>query len=113
MDVPADRRMWLLAEDLFRKARRTLRDPGSGDYVVRRWDGRVRVLDGTEAIRTNTLEAGYGIYGEWTACTLAIWENMVVTIDRITQPGTLKITLDRYFDFAVTRPARVSILKVA
>ena len=102
-----------MAEDLFRKARRTLRDPGSGDYVIRRWDGRTRVLDGTEVIRTNVLASGVGVYAEWTAGVLALWENMMVTIDRLTQPGLLKITLDRYFDFAVTRAARFSVLKEA
>ena len=99
-----------MAEDLFRKARRTVRDPGSGDYVVRRWDGAVRVLDGAPVIRSNTLTAGFAIYGEWSACVLGLWENMMVTIDRITTPGTLKITVDRYFDFAVTRPARFVVL---
>ena len=112
-DTPADRRTWILAEDLYRTARRTLRDPGSGDYVVRRWDGRTRVLDGTEVIRSNVLTAGYGLYAEWSACTLGLWENMMVTIDRLTTPGTLRITVDRYFDFAVTRPSRFSILKEA
>ena len=113
VDVPADRRVWVLAEDLYRTTRRTLRDPGSGDYVIRRWDGRTRVLDGTEVIRSNVLTAGYGLYAEWTACVLGLWENMMVTIDRLTTPGTLRITVDRYFDFAVTRPSRFSILKEA
>ena len=110
VDTPADRRVWVMAEDLFRTARRTLRDPGSGDYVVRRWDGQMRVLDNSMAIRTNTLPAGVAVHAEWSACTLGLWENMMVTIDRIATPGTLKITLDRYFDFAVTRPARFVVL---
>lgn len=110
VDVPADRRTWILAEDLYRRARRTLREPGSGDAVLRRWDGALRILDISPVVRTNTLTAGYGLYAEWSACTLGLWENMMVTIDRITTPGTLKITLDRYFDFAVTRPARFVVL---
>ena len=113
VDVPADRRAWILAEDLFRTARRTLRDPGSGDYVIRRWDSQMRVLDTTMAIRTNTLTAGVGLYGEWSACTLGLWENMLMTIDRISVPGTIRLTLDRFYDFAVTRPTRFSVLKEA
>ena len=113
VDTPADRRVWVLAEDLYRVSRRTLRDPGSGDYVVRRRDGAVRVLDNSMAIRTNTLTTGYALYGEWSACTLALWENMLVTVDRVTEPSLLRITVDRYFDFAVTRAARFSVLKPA
>ena len=112
-DVPADRRVWVLAEGLFRVSRRTLRDPGSGHFVVRRLDGTARVLDDSPAIRTNTLESGYAVYGEWTAGVLGLWSDMLVTIDRISVPGTLRITLDRYFDFAVSRPARFSVLKEA
>ena len=116
VDVPADRRVWVAAEDLYRTARRTVRDPGDSTYVIRRWDGATRVLDNAPAIRSNILTggyAGYGLYGEWSACTLGLWQDMVLTVDRITQPGLLKITLDRYFDFAVTRPARFSVLKEA
>ena len=61
----------------------------------------------------HVLETGYGVLGEWSGCTLGMWENMMVTIDRITQPGVLKITVDRYFDFQVTRAARFAILKEA
>ena len=65
VSVPSDRRAWVLSEDLYRKARRTVREPGSGDYVLRRWEGAYRILDDAQAIRSNVLEAGYGVYGEW------------------------------------------------
>ena len=113
VDVPADRRAWILSEDLFRSARRTTREPGSGELVVRRRDGRYRVLDGAEAVRTNTLATGTAIYGEFSACLLALWEDMVITINRLSQPGTILITLDRYYDFAVTRAARFLVLSPA
>ena len=113
LDVPSDRRAWILGEDLFRKARRTVRDPGDATYVLRRWDGAMRVLDNTMAIRSNVLSTGYGLYGEWSACTLGIWATVLVTIDRITTPGTLKVTVDRYFDFVVTRAARFAVLQEA
>ena len=113
VDTPADRRTWVLSEDLYRTGRRTVRDPGDATYVLRRWDDALRVLDGDPLIRTNVLTGGYGVYGEWTAAVLALWQTMLVTVDRITQPGVLKITLNRFFDFAVTRAARFSVLKEA
>ena len=73
----------------------------------------MRVLDNSPAIRTNTLPAGYGLYGEWSACVLAVWADVLVTVDRITAPGSLRLTLDRYFDFVVTRATRFSVLKAA
>ena len=113
VETPADRRVWVLSENLFRQGRRVLREPGSGDFVIRNWGGRTRVLDGTEVIRSNVLSAGYGLYGEWSAVTLATWQNVSLTVDRITQPGVLKISLARFYDFGVTRPARFSVLKPA
>ena len=54
VDTPADRRMWIVSEDLYRVSRRTVRDPGDSTYVIRRWDGAMRVLDDAPAIRTHT-----------------------------------------------------------
>ena len=113
VDVPADRRFWILAEDLFRFARRTLRDPGDATYVLRRWDATLRVLDDSPAIRTNTLTAGYGVYAEWSAATLATWEDVAITVNRVSKPGTIQITLDRWWNFSIQRPARFSVLQPA
>ena len=113
VSVPSDRRAWVLSEDLYRKARRTVREPGSGDYVLRRWEGAYRILDDAMSVRTNTLEAGYGVYGEWSAATLGVWMDQQWTVDRLTLPGVIKITLDRWFAFHVTRPTNFVLLSEA
>ena len=109
IDVPTDRRSWILSEDLYRKARRTLRDPGSGDFVLRGG----RVLEDAPGIRTNVLPAGTGVYGEFSALTLGVWGEVNMVIDRVTVPGLVKLTMLRHVDSIITRPARFAVLSAA
>ena len=108
-DTPADQRAWVLSEDLYRTARKTTRTPGDATYVVRNG----RVLDDAPAIRSNLLAAGTGVYGEWSAATLGVWGEAVVIVDRVTTPGTVKLTMLRFIDSRITRPARFVVLSEA
>ena len=109
VDTPADRRAWIVAEDLFRAARRTVIDPGSGEFSIRRG----MVNEDTLTIRTNTLAMGTAIYGEWTALSIGMWGTVQVVVDRISQPGTVKLTMLRWVDSAITRRARFVVLSEA
>lgn len=111
VETPSDRRNWILSEDLFRSARQAVIDPGSGSHTVR--DGSRIDGDGPPVIRSPLLTAGYGVYGEWSGITLAEWSSATMIVDRITTAGTVKLTLLRYVDFAVTRPARFVTLSAA
>ena len=98
--MPSDRRSWILNETLYRVGRRTLLEPGNSLRVVQ--DGRV--AGDAPAVRTSLFPSGEGIYGEWAFCNLYIWSEAVLTVDRVSTPGTLKLTLQRYWNFGVSRP---------
>ena len=59
---------------------------------LRRMGGRnIASLDDAMADDgANTLETGYGIYGEWSASTLGIWMDQQWTVDRLTLAGQHK-----------------------
>ncbi len=108
-DTPADRRAWVLSESLYRAARKTTRTPGDATYVVRNG----RVLDDAPAIRSNLLADGVGIYGEWSGATVGTWSEAVVIADMVTTPGEIKLTLLRFVDVQIQRPARFVVLSEA
>ena len=105
--MSSDRRSWILNEALYRVGRRTLLEPGNSLRVVQ--DGRV--AGDAPVIRTSFYPASEGVYGEWTFCNLYIWSEAVLTVDRVSTPGTLKLTLQRYWNFGVSRPDAFVTLK--
>ena len=107
--MPSDRRSWILNETLYRVGRRTLLEPGNSLRVVQ--DGRV--AGDAPVIRTSFYPASEGVHGEWTFCNLYIWSEAVLTVDRVSTPGTLKLTLQRYWNFGVSRPDAFVTLKPA
>ena len=107
--MPSDRRSWVLSEGLYRVGRRTLLEPGNSLRVVQ--DGRV--AGDSPAIRSSLYPNGEAVYGEFSFCNLFIWSEAVLTVDRVSTPGTIKLTLSRYWNFGVSRPDAFTTLKPA
>ena len=97
-EIDERRRAYVLATDLYRSAKTTLREPGNAEYVI----AGGRVLDETLAIRTSKLAAGTGILAEWSKIILSIWPNITMIIDSVTQPGDIRLTAITWFDVNLT-----------
>ena len=108
--TPMDSAAWILTESLYRDASTTSREPGSDVRVVE--DGH---LLGERTIRTTASPEKRAVWSSsWrTALTVVLWPTQQLVIDKITQPGTTKLSLLTYFAWRLTRPARVSILRAA
>ena len=107
--LAADRRAWVIAEDLYRISRRTLREPGNSDLVVQ--NGMVG--GDAPAIRTALLPDGHAIYAEWSDIVLYRWAEVGLTVDMITKPGMVLLTAWTWWNWSTERAGSISVLKVA
>ena len=108
-DVPDTRRLWLLDPSLYKVGRRTSRVAGSAQTVLE--DGRV--LGGARYYVVDGLGTHVGVYLQASAVTVASWAEGLLTVNRVSKPGEVQLTLHRLFDAVTLRPARVSIYKPA
>ena len=103
--TPRLRRAWILDESLFRIARRTFVTPGASPRVLMRGV----LADDARAYSVNgVLPAGHGLYGDWSSVKVALWDSVQVIFDNVQRPGTVRLTMLRYFDAVVARPTRIA-----
>ena len=107
--LAADRRAWVISENLYRTSRRTLIEPGANRRVVQ---GGL-LADDSMAIRTALLPDGHAIYAEWPEVVLYRWAETHITIDMITRPGHVLLTAFGWWNWSTERPDAISILKPA
>ena len=107
--LSADRRAWVISEDLYRTTRKTLIEPGANRRVVQSG----LLADDAMAIRTALLPDGYAVYCEWPEVVLYRWAETHITIDMITRPGHVLLTAFGWWNWSTERPDAISILKPA
>ena len=93
------------SRDLYRSARSTIREVGSGRYVLD--DGFV--LGEVPAVKTNILPAGAGVFVEWGFISLVQWATVRLIVDRLTKPGETLLTALVFFDLGI-RDAKAIVL---
>ena len=105
-EVETDRRRYVLSRDLYRSARSTIREVGSGRYVLD--DGFV--LGEVPAVKTNILPAGTGVFVEFSFISLVTVANAIrLIVDRLTKPGETLLTALVFFDLGI-RDAKAIVL---
>ena len=102
--------VWVLGTGLHSAAARQISEPGSGDKTLER--GTIR-LTGTRAYRTSFLPANDGLLVNLASIIIAVQENELVIVDRITKPGTLNVFRQFYGALVPTRPTHVRRLTEA
>ena len=112
--APTIARFWLVETDLYRRARRVQANVGLGGdrRVIDAQRAGPRVGGESLAYATDVLADGVAVYGEWSDATLFTWETALLIIDKITQPGLVRVTLQGHVNvharagsFAILRPA--------
>ena len=112
--APTINRFWLVATDLYRRARRVQANVAAGGdrRVIDAQLAGPRVGGESLAYATDLLDDGHAIYGEWSDAALFSWADALLTIDKITHPGLVRVTLQAYVNcdvrgasFAILRPA--------
>ena len=96
---PEIRRVWIISSELYRTAKQTVTDPGTGQFVL----SGGRILDEVPAIKNNDLgddqalliDAGYWVFAKWDQADLVL--------DGISSPGNLRVTLSEWFDLVPIR----------
>ena len=106
---PEGRLAWLIATSLYREARMTLREPGTGSYVIE----DSQVLGETLALKNGDLGVNQAILFDASYVVFCIWDSMDVVIDAITSPGNVKITLTAWFDAVPLRPQSIIVVDQA
>ena len=103
---------WLLGESLSNATRTSLLEPGSD----RRTEERRRfTLSGTPIQRLGSgIDDTTGVGADWSKVLVPIADELEITVDRISQPGTLKLT-SRWAvaDPILSRPGAVSVVTEA
>ena len=98
-DSDADGRLtWILSKSLWSKARTTVRGTGSV-YVLERGF----VLSDVPAIRSGLLADGVGLVGVWSDSLLVWHADSLLVMDKISEPGQLRLTLLTWFSYSVDR----------
>ena len=112
--APTIARFWLVETDLYRRARRVQTNVGVGGdrRVIDEQQAGPRVGGESLVYATDVLADGVAIYGEWTDAALFSWTDALLTVDKITHPGLVRVTLQAYVNvhvraksFAILRPA--------
>ena len=107
---PEIRPTWIVASSLYREARETLREPGgTGDYVIR--DGRV--LGEIPALKSSELEDNQALLVDLGYVVVAIWDTLDLTLDMVTKPGNMLITLTSWFDVVPIRKEAILLMDQA
>ena len=103
---------WLLGSALSNATRTSLLEPGSD----RRTEERRRfTLSGTPIQRLGSgIDDTTGVGADWSKVLVPIADELEITVDRISQPGTLKLT-SRWAvaDPILSRPGAVSVVTEA
>ena len=106
---PEGRLAFLVATSLFREARKTLREPGTGDYVIE--DGQV--LGEIPALKSGDLGSNQAILADFSYIVLAVWDQASLVVDAITSPGNIKISVTQAFDVVPLRPNAIIVMDQA
>ena len=96
---PEIRRLWIISSELYRTAKMTVTDPGTGQYVL----SGGRILDEVPAFKNGDLgddqalliDAGYWVFAKWDQADLVL--------DGISSPGNLRVTMSENFDLVPIR----------
>ena len=107
--LAADRRAWIVEEDLYRKSRRTLIEPGANRRVIQNG----LLADDAQVVRSALIPDGHAIYCEWSDIVLYRWAEVGLTVDMITKPGMVLLTAWTWWNWSTERPEAISILKPA
>ena len=106
---PESRPVWILSPALYRTARMTLREAGSGEFVV----SNDRVLGEYPVFKSGDLTDSQAMLADLEYLAFAQWDMVDLVVDMITAPGNAKITLSAWFDLAVIRPSAVVLMEQA
>ena len=101
--LAADRRAWVISEDLYRASRRTLIEPGANRRVIQNG----QLADDAQAVRTALLPDGHAIYAEWPEVVLYRWSEVHLVVDMISQPGHVLLTAFGWWNWSTDRPTAI------
>ena len=112
--APTISRFWLVATDLYHRARRVQTNIGQGGdrRVIDAQREGPRVGGESLAYATDVLADGVAVYGEWSDAALFSWASALLIIDKVTTPGLVKVALLGYVN-CHARPTSFAILKPA
>ena len=105
--MSADRRAWVISESLYRTTRKTLLEPGNAKRVAQNG----LLADDSPVIRSSLYPTGEALYGEFGYATLLFWNEAQLIVDRITLPGTVKLTMFVFWSYGVSRADAFTTLK--
>ena len=100
---------WLLSPDLYRTARKTLREPGDGRYVLE----RAVILDEFQALKADGLTANQAVLFDAAYVVFAVWDQSDLIVDMITKPGNVLVTLTTLFDAVPIRASSIVLMDQA
>ena len=104
---------WALGRTLASAAARALLEPGSDRRTV---EGSRMTLSGFPAQRDGSLTGTSGLLVDWSSAVAIVYsgsDRLEIVIDRITSPGTLKVTTYGRLGLAVVRPSLIYSLTQA
>ena len=98
---------WAYAALLWGQLMGTVKDEGSGKYIVSDGEGMgnnpMHTTAGYPAVGTALLEANTAIFGSWYDSFVGLWAGMQLVIDPITDPLNVKITAIQWWDYQIPR----------
>ena len=103
---PEIRPAFLIGTSLYRTARETLREPGTGEFVLE----DSRVLGETIAYKSGDLPDDQALLLDAGHTVLAMWDAVDLIVDGITDPGNIKITMSTWLDLVVLRAASIVLM---
>ena len=106
---PEGRLAFVVGNSLYRKARETLREPGTGQYVIE--DGQV--LGEIEAVKNGDLGDDQAILFDASYVVLCVWDQSDIVIDMVSKPGNVLTTITSWIDVVPLRPASIVVMDQA
>ena len=106
---PETRPVWILSPALYRTARMTLREPGTGEFVV----SNGRVLGEYPVFKSSDLTDNQAIFMDAEYLAFAQWDMVDLVVDMVTSPGNAKITLSAWFDLVPIRANAIVLMDQA
>lgn len=103
-DASPENLVWCLGRGIHTALQVAIQDPGSGERMLRLG----RLFSGTRAVRSRALESTTAIlFDVREAVKVPVAAENLLVVDRISKPGTIKLTMRTHVDGTWVRPSLV------